>query len=102
MLNSENMIVVYHDPCNDGFCSAYLIWQQFGYSPTYLPSSHDGTKHDLSKFIGKDVVFVDFSYPEDYLLQILSCAKSLTVLDHHKTANYLAQLIASGDVYPIH
>lgn len=35
---------------------------------------------------GRDVIILDFSYPRDVLLQALKIARSLLVLDHHKTA----------------
>lgn len=43
---------------------------------------------------GEDVIIVDFSYPREILLQMHRQAKSLLVLDHHKSAQeVLADLV---------
>jgi nanoRNase/pAp phosphatase (c-di-AMP/oligoRNAs hydrolase) len=41
---------------------------------------------------GRDVVLVDFSYPRDQMFTLAKDAKSLLVLDHHKTAQETLQL----------
>ena len=76
-------IVLYHGGgCADGFCSAWLahkVWPD----AEYLPCNYGDA---LPNVAGKDVLIVDFSYPREVLTMLAVSAKSLTLLDHHKTA----------------
>lgn len=47
-------------------------------------------KFDLT---AKNIVFVDFSYDKETIKKMLEVAKSVTVLDHHKTALPLIELM---------
>lgn len=78
-------IVVYHDKCMDGFTAAWAIWQRWGDQPEYVARNYGmEPKLDCS---GRHVLIVDFSFPEDDLRGlIMDGAKSVLVLDHHKTA----------------
>jgi hypothetical protein len=77
-------IVAYHFPCADGFTAAWAVHQQFGGDGiTYLPQTYGKPAPD---FTGKNVVVVDFSYPLHVLARLAATAKSILILDHHKTA----------------
>ena len=77
-------LVIYHGGCTDGFTAAWvcLRFTEFKQAET-LGASYDQPPPDVD---GKDVVIVDFSYPRAELLQMAAAARSLRVLDHHKTA----------------
>ncbi len=77
------MLIIYHAECLDGFGAAYAAWYALGDSATYHPAKYG---EELPDCTDKDVYFLDFSAPKDKMLQIARVAKSVTVLDHHKTA----------------
>lgn len=75
-------MVIYHGNCWDGFCAAWLAHQVWP-EAEYVPAQYGQSPPDVS---GKDVLIVDFSYKRDILFKMVGDSKSLTVLDHHKTA----------------
>lgn len=78
----SNTICIYHGGCPDGFGAAYAVWLAIRdcrfHAGTYGVAPPDVT--------GKDVVMVDFSYKRPVLLEMAEKAKSILILDHHKTA----------------
>ncbi len=77
------MLIIYHAECLDGFGAAYAAWYCLGDSAIYHPAKYG---EELPDCTGKDVYFLDFSAPKEKMRQIAKVAKSVTVLDHHKTA----------------
>jgi uncharacterized protein len=89
--------VIYHGDCLDGFGALWSFHQLYPYpfvelkghygplSPEYL---HDCT--------GRDVFLVDFSYKYGDLLKILDVCRTLTIIDHHKTAAHEIELLRQG------
>lgn len=80
------MLCIYHKNCSDGLAAALAVkgycWEK-GIDFESLTAQYGDTPPDV---IGKDVMIVDFSYPRDVLLAMHESAKSLTVIDHHKTS----------------
>lgn len=77
-------LCIYHANCADGFGAALAVWLRFADSrPEFVQASYGETPPNCS---GHDVLLVDFSYKLPVLEQILAQAKSVTILDHHKTA----------------
>lgn len=78
-------IVLYHGCCADGFAAAcavaYSIDPELNFE--YKSQTYGGEIPDVK---GKDVIVVDFSYPRDTLIAMHKDAKSLIVLDHHKSS----------------
>lgn len=77
------MIVIYHANCNDGFTAAWCAHKVYGDSATYVPAYYGTEPPDVA---GQDVLIVDFSYPRTMLEKMAGVAKSIRVIDHHKTA----------------
>lgn len=82
-------IVIYHSPCDDGFGAAWAAWKRWGDEPQYYPASYG---KPVPKVAGWNVLIVDFSYKRAELDAMAQTAKSIVILDHHKTA--LAELEA--------
>jgi len=77
-------ICIYHGNCADGFGAAWAIWKRFGDVATrYHAGVYGKSPPDVT---GEHVLLVDFSYKRPVLEQMASVAASITVLDHHKTA----------------
>lgn len=78
-------VVIYHDKCMDGFTAAWAIWKRWGDQPEYVARNY-GQMPEL-QVGGRHVLIVDFSWPADVLQALVEQgAKSVVILDHHKTA----------------
>jgi len=80
--------VIYHGGCVDGFGSAFSAWLYLNKKyperkVEYYPASFNRSPPDVS---GKNVAICDFSYKASILNDMITKAKSLIILDHHKTA----------------
>ncbi len=77
-------LIIYHASCTDGFTAAWVCLRFTDFrEATILGAKFGQPAPDVA---GKDVLIVDFSYPRTELLRMAETAKSLRVLDHHKTA----------------
>ena len=89
---------IYHANCADGFGAALAVWLRFSDSrPEFVPAAYCEAPPNCA---GHDVLLVDFSYKLPALEQIIAEAKSVTILDHHKTAEADIQpLLDAGRVH---
>lgn len=95
----SKFLCIYHGNCADGFGSAWVVrkaWQE-GKLSSDMKDQGGATgidfvagvyqqKPPLEQCTGAHVVIVDFSYRPEIMLEISKVAKSLTWIDHHKTA----------------
>jgi oligoribonuclease NrnB/cAMP/cGMP phosphodiesterase (DHH superfamily) len=79
---NERPLVIYHAGCWDGFCAAWVARKALG--DIEAVPAHYGTPPPTA--IGREVYVLDFCYPFDAMADMASQSGSLTVLDHHKTA----------------
>lgn len=77
-------ICIYHRNCPDGFTAAWLAYKYEGVRD-FLACDY-GDNVETSRVYGKHVLIVDFSFPQQTLLEMSLFAHSITVLDHHKSA----------------
>lgn len=92
-------ICIHHAPCQDGFTAAWAVWKRWGHDVEYVAGVHGATPPNVA---GKHVLIVDFSYKRPMLEALARSAASITILDHHKTAEAdLAAFVPPGGlVYP--
>lgn len=83
MVDYKPNIIIYHDHCADGFGAAWACWMRWGDACQYIAASYQQPPPDVA---GKHVLIVDFSYKRDVLAEMGRVAKSVIILDHHKTA----------------
>jgi hypothetical protein len=76
-------LCIYHGNCDDGFGAAYAVWKRWGDDVEFFPASYGKPPPDVT---GKDVIMVDFSFKYPVMRELGNAAKSIVVLDHHKTA----------------
>lgn len=77
-------LCIYHGACDDGFGAAFAVWKAFPEQDiTFFPGVYGEDPPDMT---GLNVAIVDFSYKRDVMIGLAAKAKSLLVLDHHKTA----------------
>lgn len=79
----SNVLVLYHADCPDGFAAALAAWLRLGERARYLPCQHGDPAPDVT---GQHVYILDFSFSEDVLERMSRQAASLTLLDHHVSA----------------
>jgi len=77
----KEIAILYHGGCPDGFGAAYAAWKKFGDTAEYIPVKHGRSVPE--GLAGRQLFFVDFSYPQDAMNEIVETAASVTVLDHH-------------------
>jgi oligoribonuclease NrnB/cAMP/cGMP phosphodiesterase (DHH superfamily) len=75
-------LVIYHGNCQDGFTAAWAVWRVH-LDWEFYPGKYQEEPPDITD---RDVYFVDFSYKRPVILEMAAKAKSITILDHHKTA----------------
>lgn len=76
-------LIIYHGNCADGFAAAWCFWKKYGDEADYVPGVYQSPPPDVT---GRDVYLVDFSYKLPVVEQMLQTARSVTLIDHHKTA----------------
>lgn len=76
-------LVIFHNPCTDGFGAAWAAWHAWGDAPEYIGAAYGEAPPNVE---GKNVLIVDFSYPKAVLETMAGSATSIVVLDHHKSA----------------
>lgn len=75
-------LVIYHADCRDGFCALWVAKHALMHIEA-VPA-HYGNPPPAVK--GREVYVLDFSYPRKVMESMSSQAMSITVLDHHQTA----------------
>lgn len=77
-------LCIYHGNCADGFGAATVIRMALGRHDVEF---HAGVYGDQPPDVtGRNVILVDFSYKRPVLLEMAGKAKSILILDHHKSA----------------
>lgn len=82
-MKNKDIIVLYHANCPDGFTSAWAANTVLADTADYIPVSYGG---EIPEVTNKTVYILDFSFKRDVLVDLAGKAKSITLLDHHKTA----------------
>lgn len=82
-------VCIYHalsavSPCNDGLTAAWAMTEK--HPDTELRPAIHGKPFPLDGLLGREVYFVDICPPRADLIELCKRASSVTVLDHHKTA----------------
>jgi uncharacterized protein len=82
------ILCVYHANCADGFASAWAVHRALGSTATieYRAASYGEAPPLDAVDRETDVLVVDFLYPREELEVLASAARTVLVLDHHKTA----------------
>lgn len=92
---AQKPFCIYHANCADGFGAAWVVRKYFGPAGVdFHPGVYNQPPPDVT---GRDVIVVDFSYPRPVLDEMAKTARSILILDHHKSAaEDLAGLPAPG------
>lgn len=91
-------ICIYHANCCDGMGAAWVVRKALSGdgNAEFIPATYQGELPDVT---GAHVIIVDFSYKQKQMRELAKQAKSVLVLDHHKTAQKeLAPLLEDGTI----
>jgi hypothetical protein len=77
-------ICIHHFPCDDGFAAAWIARRKW--PDVVVKGTNYGLPFPQMDVVGKNILIADFSYKPDVLQGVLKQAKSIVILDHHKTA----------------
>lgn len=79
----QDIVVIYHGNCPDGFSAAWIAHKKFGDQAFYYGLNYNmGTPLWLK---GKEVYFIDFCFDDEEMNKIREENKKLVVIDHHIT-----------------
>lgn len=76
-------LCIYHGGCDDGFAAAWCVRNRLGDDVEFYPGVY---QKEPPPHEGRDVIFVDFSYKAPVLHEMAAKARTILILDHHKTA----------------
>ena len=95
-INKLKKLCIYHGNCLDGFAAAWAVRNALAENVEFYKGIHQQSPPDVS---GMDVILVDFSYKKEVLEDMLETAASITILDHHISAEKdLSDLLKSGKI----
>lgn len=78
-----NPICIYHGGCDDGFAAALCVHLALKGKVTLFAAAYG---KPIPEVTGMDVIIVDFSYKRKDMEHLADRAKSILMLDHHKSA----------------
>lgn len=94
------MKCLYHANCLDGSGAALAVWAKYGDTGhDYIPCQYGNDLPD--DLAGSDVIMVDFSAKKDQIRALSKIAKSILIIDHHKSAQADLEGVDDGLGCPI-
>jgi len=87
----SDIVIIHHEGCSDGICAAMILRNFFltldgNRNINCIPAKYGDIPPAPAVLGNKHVYIVDFSYPREDLVEINKVARTLVVLDHHKSA----------------
>lgn len=76
-------LCIYHGNCADGFGAAWVFSRYADREFDFHPGVYQDAPPDVE---GRDVYLVDFSYKREVVESMMRKCRSVTLIDHHKTA----------------
>lgn len=81
---TDKILCIYHGNCADGFGAAWVVREFYGEDKVEFFAGHYGK--NSPDVVGRTVVMVDFAYSKEVIVAMAAVAKSILIIDHHKTA----------------
>lgn len=76
-------LCIYHGNCADGFTAAWAVRRALGDEVEFVAGTYGNPPPDVT---ARDVILVDFSYKRPVIDAMALEARSILILDHHKSA----------------
>lgn len=82
----KDTVCFYHTDCYDGLGAAYAVWSHFNRTGRigeidFVPVFHK--QKIVDDLTDKELIIVDFCFPQDVMESMIDAARSVTLLDHH-------------------
>jgi nanoRNase/pAp phosphatase (c-di-AMP/oligoRNAs hydrolase) len=87
MKKSKN-VIIYHNNCNDGFCSLCIAMEQLNdKNATLIPADYKKEETIIfnPELVDKDILILDFGFEPELIEILLKNNNKVTMIDHHKT-----------------
>ena len=81
---TQEIHIIYHKNCADGFGAAWMAWQRFNDNAQYHPCSYGDNPPEMDP--DSTVYILDFSFPRAVMLELIKNHTEVILLDHHKSA----------------
>ena len=86
-MSQEGHLIIYHDQCTDGFTSYWIAARSLAkQGRKYIQGHAAKYGSEPPDTVGMHVYILDFCYPTEVIEEMARDCISLTLLDHHKTA----------------
>lgn len=82
-VDAPRALVLYHGQCADGFGAALAAWLALGDAAEYRPCLHGEAPPEVA---GREVFILDFAFGPEAMQCLGEEARSITLLDHHVSA----------------
>lgn len=85
-------LILYHSGCMDGSGAALAAWMKFRDNAVYMPINYGeviiefGQKLNDEPILDREIYLLDFCFKANTLSRLVKMAKTVIVIDHHKTA----------------
>lgn len=99
----DNTVVLYHASCTDGAASMWSAWKYFGGSATYIPVGKESKKRSsiLNKCLNaSQILMCDMMLEINDIEYLLSCGKTVHLLDHHISNIEKLEKLSLAQKYP--
>ncbi len=87
---TEDIVVMYHGDCIDGFGGAWAAWKKFGDTAVYIPAFRGQASPE--GLVNKEIYFIDFVYEGTITQELIKVNKRVTAVDHHETKKDITML----------
>lgn len=92
-------LIIYHYPCSDGISSAWVANKYFDTNCEFFKGQYGFPEPTAEQLKNRDVYLLDFSYKRDVIIKMAQHAKSIVIIDHHKSAQTELEDIDSVTIY---
>ena len=103
--NNLPIVCVYHDPCQDGISSAWVVHKALdGRDIQFVPDNYNQCRAEFAltqeNLKNKHLIIADYSFTAERMLELSKLAETVTILDHHtKSKDDIEPLLNNGDIY---
>ena len=105
--NNKPIVCVYHDPCQDGISSAWVVFNALsGRELQFVPDNYNEHRAEFAltptNLKNKHLIITDYSFSAERMIELSKLAETVTILDHHtKSKDEIVPLLESGDIHGV-
>jgi len=81
LLKLNDIVILYHKNCTDGFSGAWAAFQKFGGRASYIPIEHNTPPP--AGLLGKEIYMIDITFDMPVMKGLIRNNRRVTAIDHH-------------------